>query len=70
LTDLRAIEQDADQVDLGMVAAGRDAMLQRDRAHRVAIQALLDALLHLIVGMLIRRLVLEIDSVTPFAVRH
>jgi hypothetical protein len=28
-------------------------MLQRHRAHRVAVQAFLDALLHLIVGLLI-----------------
>src|SRR5262249_31377086 len=51
---LGAIEQDADEVDLGMFAAAAGkTMLQRDRAHGVAVQALLDALLHRVVRLVV-----------------
>jgi hypothetical protein len=70
LTDLRAIQQNADEVDLSVVAAGRDTVLQRHRADRVAVQALFDAFLHRVVSVFVSLVGVEIDAITPLAVRH
>lgn len=45
LAQLGAIQQHADEVDLRVFTTARNAVLERQRAHRVTVEALLDALL-------------------------
>src|SRR5678816_2178153 len=48
LAQLGTIKQHADEVDLGVVATARDAMLKRQRADSVAVKALLNGLLQIV----------------------
>jgi len=70
LTYLGAVQQDATEVHLGVFPASRDAVLQRHRAHGVAVQALLDTLLHGVVRVLMGLVALEIDAIVPLALGH
>src|SRR6185437_5444316 len=70
LTDLGAIEEDAEEVDLGEVAAAGRAVLQSHGADGVAVETLLDALLHVVVRLLVGALGLDARPGAPIGVGH
>jgi len=53
LAQLGTIKQHADEVDLGVVATARDAMLKRQRADSVAVKALLNGLLQIVMLLVV-----------------
>jgi hypothetical protein len=54
LAQLSAVEQNADEIDFRVLtAAARETVLKRQRADGVAVETLLDALLHRIVSVLV-----------------
>ena len=69
LAQLGTIKQHADEVDLGIIATARDAMLKRQRADSVAVKALLNGLLQ-IVMLLVVALVMRDLGIMPPAVGH
>jgi len=70
LTDLGAVEQNADEIHIGVIAAGDDAVLERHRADGVAVEAFLDALLELVVRFLVGVLVGVIVGVIVVDLGH
>jgi hypothetical protein len=69
VANLGAVEQYADEVDLGVIAAGRQAVLERHRAYGVTVEALLGALLQVVVRLFVGMFV-QLDITAPAILRH
>ena len=65
LAQLGTIQQHADEVDLGIVAAARDAMLKRQRADSVAVKALLNGLLQIVMLLVVALVMRDLDFMPP-----
>src|SRR6185437_722689 len=71
LADLRAIEQQADEMHIGQLwTAARQTVLQRHRADCVAVQAFLDALLQIVVSLIVGPARSELEVALVVDVRH
>src|SRR5688572_5752097 len=71
LADLRAVEQDADHVHVRVLATFGEAILRRHGADGVAVEALLDAALKLVVLLVVLVIGLVLVPMRmPVAVRH
>jgi hypothetical protein len=53
LAELGAIEQHSDEVDLGVLATARDAVLEGQRTYRVAVEALFDSVLQIVMRLIV-----------------